>query len=56
MTADTVKARHLSAAELIDVVLDAGSFESWDNPIDDPEPDAAYRADLEKARTRSGVD
>ncbi len=56
MTADTVTIRHLNATELIGVVLDGGSFESWDQPISDPDPDAAYRADLEKARARSGLD
>lgn len=51
-----VIARHLNAAELIDVVLDDGSFTSWDRPVVDPSPDEAYRADLVKARLKSGTD
>ncbi|KGJ72602.1 acetyl-CoA carboxyl transferase [Cryobacterium roopkundense] len=48
--------RHLTAAELIDVVLDAGSFASWDRTVVDPEPSDAYRADLAKARAKAGTD
>lgn len=50
------KTRHLSAAELIDVVLDRGSFASWDEPVTEPNPDAAYLQDLQRAREKSGVD
>ncbi|MGZ8722189.1 MAG: carboxyl transferase domain-containing protein [Aeromicrobium sp.] len=45
-----------SVRELIDIVLDEGSFESWDEPIDisgHPEP---YRRELEAAAERSGFD
>lgn len=45
-----------SVRELIAVVLDDGSFESWDEPIDistHPEP---YRRELEAAARRSGFD
>ncbi|TFD55670.1 carboxyl transferase domain-containing protein [Cryobacterium sp. Hh38] len=48
--------RHLNATELIDVVLDNGSFTSWDQPVVDPDPNEAYRADLVKARAKSGTD
>ncbi|MFO7690664.1 MAG: carboxyl transferase domain-containing protein [Cryobacterium sp.] len=46
----------MSAAELISVVMDSGSFLSWDGPVSDPNPDAGYRADLRRARERSGCD
>jgi acetyl-CoA carboxylase carboxyl transferase subunit beta len=48
--------RHLSAVELIAVVLDDGSFSSWDQPVVDPDPDEAYQLDLVKARQKSGTD
>lgn len=56
--ATTEKVRHLSAAELLDAVVDAGSFVSWDT---EPEQPAAaqsgeYARDLAKARERSGTD
>lgn len=41
------------ARELIEVVLDAGSFESWDQPVTD---DPSYGDQLEAARQRSGTD
>ncbi len=50
------KVRHLDAAGLIDAVLDAGSYRSWDRPVTDPDPDPAYRAELAAAREKSGVD
>jgi len=52
----THKTRHLSASELIDVVLDEGSFTRWDGPVTEPGPDPAYLEDLERARSKSGVD
>ncbi|MGA9869837.1 MAG: carboxyl transferase domain-containing protein [Rhodococcus sp. (in: high G+C Gram-positive bacteria)] len=45
-----------SAAEILDAILDGGSFVSWDEPPLDVSPGAAYAADLEKARDKSGVD
>ncbi|SNS42401.1 carboxyl transferase domain-containing protein [Rhodococcoides kyotonense] len=45
-----------SAAEILDAVLDGGSFVSWDRPPLDVSPGPAYAADLAKARARSGVD
>lgn len=46
----------LTAHELVDLVLDAGSFESWDAAIDisiHPEP---YRTELRAAAERAGTD
>jgi acyl-CoA carboxylase subunit beta len=49
------KAR-MSAFELLDVVLDAGSFERWDGAPVAVAADETYAAELEAARTRSGLD
>ncbi|WP_395690150.1 carboxyl transferase domain-containing protein [Nocardioides sp.] len=46
----------LSAAELIDLVLDEGSWASWDTPPSYGEIPDAYAAELAAARERSGVD
>ncbi len=48
--------RRWHALELLDLVLDAGSFVSWDSPVDQGEVSAAYAAQLERAQERSGVD
>lgn len=48
--------RRWSATELLDLVLDAGSFESWDEPIDISGVAADYRAELEAAREKAGTD
>lgn len=55
---DTIAAQpvHLSAGDLITVVLDSGSFTSWDEPIDEPDPSTPYGTDLLKARAKSGRD
>ncbi|MDJ0393854.1 carboxyl transferase domain-containing protein [Rhodococcus sp. G-MC3] len=45
-----------SAAEILDAVLDGGSFASWDVTPLDVSPGPAYAADLVKARDKSGVD
>jgi acetyl-CoA carboxylase carboxyl transferase subunit beta len=45
-----------SATELISLVLDEGSWESWDSPPEYGEISAGYRADLAAAREKSGVD
>jgi acetyl-CoA carboxylase carboxyl transferase beta subunit len=50
------KVRHLSAAELLENVVDQGSFVSWDAPAQEPEVSAEYCRDLAKARERSGTD
>ncbi|NKX53113.1 acetyl-CoA carboxyl transferase [Arthrobacter sp. E918] len=49
--------RRLNAAELIDTVLDAGSFRSWDAPAAAPAADdGGYRRELAAAAGRSGTD
>lgn len=46
----------LSTNELIELVLDQGSFESWDEPIDISDLDPTYRAELQAAAARAGTD
>lgn len=46
----------LSAHELIDLFLDADSWQSWDQPPAPGDIDSAYRGSLERAADRSGVD
>jgi acetyl-CoA carboxylase beta subunit len=46
----------LTAHELLDLVLDDGSFESWDLPIERGEVSDQYRRDLESAAERAGTD
>ena len=46
----------LNATELIDLVLDDGTFTSWDSPIDVSGHDHEYVLALEAARARSGSD
>jgi acetyl-CoA carboxylase beta subunit/acetyl-CoA carboxylase alpha subunit len=46
----------LSAAELIDLVLDEGSWSSWDVPPSYGDISDAYVAELAAAREKSGVD
>lgn len=50
------KQRRVSARELISSVLDDGSVESWDEPIDISAYSEEYRRELEAARERSGCD
>lgn len=45
-----------TAQELLDLVLDAGSFESWDEPIDTSDAAPDYRAELAAAREKAGTD
>lgn len=45
-----------TAPELIELVLDPGTFQSWDTPVDHSGFDADYRAALARATERSGVD
>jgi acetyl-CoA carboxylase carboxyl transferase subunit beta len=45
-----------TAQELLDLVLDEGSFESWDEPIDISDAPDDYRAELEAAREKAGTD
>ncbi len=44
------------ARELIDLVVDAGSYTSWDEPIDMSAYPLAYADELLKAQARSGAD
>lgn len=46
----------ISSAELMALLLDDGSFESWDTAPVEPDPDDDYAAQLERARQRSGSD
>lgn len=46
----------LTAHELIDLVLDADSWESWDEPVDYSIHDEPYQTDLRAAAERAGTD
>ncbi len=46
----------IEAKELIDRVLDAGSWESWDTPLPSVPADDEYAAALERARADTGLD
>ncbi|RYY50463.1 MAG: acetyl-CoA carboxyl transferase, partial [Actinomycetales bacterium] len=46
----------LTAHDLIDLVLDEGSVESWDSPVDISGHPEAYRRELEAAAERAGTD
>ena len=48
--------RRWGAQELIDLVLDDGSYLSWDSPVDTSGHDAGYRAELEAAAVKAGTD
>lgn len=50
------KLRHLNAAELLDAVVDPGTFVSWDTPAREPKTNEQYGRDLARARERSGTD
>jgi acyl-CoA carboxylase subunit beta len=53
----TGRPARLSATELIDAVVDPGSWRSWDEPVaDPPDIDPGYTADLARARERTGLD
>jgi acetyl-CoA carboxylase beta subunit len=47
---------HLTAQGLLDLVLDAGSFESWDEPVDHSGLDPTYQQELVAAAARAGTD
>ena len=52
----TGRPARLSATELIDAVVDPGSWRSWDEPVADPPGlDPAYAADLARARELTGL-
>jgi acetyl-CoA carboxylase beta subunit len=45
-----------SAQDLLHLVLDADSWQSWDRPIDISRHDAAYQRELREARAKAGTD
>lgn len=48
--------RRWTARELIDLVLDEGSYASWDSPVDVSGHPEAYRAELRAAAEKAGTD
>ena len=52
----TTKRERLNSAQLVDLVLDAGSWVSWDIPPEHGPVEPAYAEDLVRAAARSGVD
>ncbi len=50
------KVRHLKATELLDAVVDPGSFISWDTEPEQPALSEEYARALARARERSGAD
>jgi acyl-CoA carboxylase subunit beta len=48
--------RRWTAHELLDLVLDPGTFESWDEPIDLSTYEPGYRAELVAAAAEAGTD
>lgn len=48
--------RRWTAFELLDLVLDDGSYKTWDHPVDISAYPSAYRAELEEARRSAGTD
>src|SRR5690625_748380 len=52
----TDKPRRISASELIDSVIDEGSYVSWDTPPDRTGISDEYAEQLEAAEQKSGVD
>ena len=46
----------LTVQALLDLVLDQGSFTSWDEPVDTSGHDPKYRAELAAAAERAGTD
>ena len=48
--------RRRTAQELLDLVLDPGTFEPWDQPIELTDHDDGYRAELEAAAAKAGTD
>lgn len=47
---------HLTARGLLDLVLDGGSFESWDSPADHSGLEPQYQQELKAAADRAGTD
>lgn len=55
-TPSILKTARIGAAELLGIVLDEDSFESWDTTPQQPPLSESYAADLEAARIKSGAD
>lgn len=51
-----MSAPRLTGQELLDLVLDEGSFASWDEPVDQSGEREQYRHDLASAAERAGTD
>lgn len=52
----TTAPRRIGARELLDLVVDDGTFLSWDTPAHTPGADENYRAELAAAAEKSGAD
>ncbi|MFD7455497.1 carboxyl transferase domain-containing protein [Kitasatospora sp. NPDC059827] len=52
----TARATALTAHQLIGLLVDPGGFHSWDEPPSLPTADPDYRASLDRARARTGLD
>lgn len=52
----TETSRRPAALQLIEAAVDAGSWRRWDEPVTVLPEAAEYRADVEKARLRTGLD
>lgn len=52
----STKTLRIDAKTLLDIVLDADSYESWDQPPVQPKLSEQYAADLEAAAAKSGTD
>lgn len=48
--------KRLGAVELVERVVDAGTFCRWDDVAEGPQPDEEYAAELARARERTGLD
>lgn len=51
-----IRVTRLSARDLIDAVTDPGTYQSWDSAVDATDRPPGYRAELEGAELRSGID
>jgi len=52
----STKTLGIDAAQLLDIVLDSDSYESWDQAPQQPKLSADYAADLDAAALKSGTD
>ncbi|MFE4519384.1 carboxyl transferase domain-containing protein [Kitasatospora sp. NPDC056783] len=52
----TVSGTSLTAHQLIGLLVDPDGFRSWDEPPPGPPADPGYRASLDRARERTGLD